>query len=51
MQLENSDASYLWDMLDAAKAVREFVSARSYEDYVRDQVLGKAAGSPDGNPS
>ncbi len=26
MTVENSDFAYLWDMLDAAKAVQEFVS-------------------------
>ena len=28
MQPEERDAAYLWDMLDAARAVREFVSSR-----------------------
>jgi uncharacterized protein with HEPN domain len=36
---EKSDASYLWDMLDAAKAVSEFVASRSYQDYLLDRML------------
>ena len=36
---ETRDASYLWDMLDAARAVRDFVSGRSYKDYRQDRML------------
>lgn len=36
---ETRDASYLWDMLDAARAVKEFVSGRSYRDYMQDRML------------
>jgi len=39
MPLEKGDTSYLWDMLDAAKAVREFVKQRSYDDYLQDRML------------
>jgi uncharacterized protein with HEPN domain len=39
MQPDTIDAAYLWDMLDAAKAVKEFVSHRSYQDYVADRML------------
>ena len=39
MQPEERDAAYLWDMLDAAKAVREFVSSRTYDDYQKDRML------------
>jgi uncharacterized protein with HEPN domain len=39
MPPESSDASFLWDMLDAARAVREFTSSPTYEDYVRDRML------------
>ncbi|HAR49897.1 MAG TPA: hypothetical protein DCR81_07355 [Smithella sp.] len=39
MQPEERDAAYLWDMLDAAIAVREFVSARTYYDYQNDRML------------
>jgi len=39
MQPEERDAAYLWDMLDAAIAVRDFVSARTYYDYQNDRML------------
>ncbi|MFH1911946.1 MAG: HepT-like ribonuclease domain-containing protein [Pseudomonadota bacterium] len=39
MQPEGRDAAYLWDMLDAARAVREFVSSRTYDDYQKDRML------------
>lgn len=42
MQPSKQDAAYLWDMLDAAKAVREFVSNRTYIDYQKDRMLRSA---------
>ncbi len=39
MPPDNRDASFLWDMLDAAKAVVQFVSGRSFDDYVQDRML------------
>lgn len=39
MQPESKDAAYLWDMLDAAQAIREFVATRSFEDYEADRML------------
>ena len=39
MQPEERDAAYLWDMLDAAKAVSAFVSSRTYDDYRKDRML------------
>ena len=36
------DTSYLWDMLDAARAVREFVNLRSFQDYLNDHMLRSA---------
>ena len=36
---EKDDTSYIWDMLDAAKAVREFITGRSYQDYLIDRML------------
>jgi len=39
MPVEKPDASYLWDMLDAAKAVAEFVRDRSFNDYMRNRML------------
>lgn len=32
MPPEKGDAAYLWDMLDAARAVREFVTGRTFHD-------------------
>ncbi|MCX5673529.1 MAG: DUF86 domain-containing protein [Planctomycetota bacterium] len=39
MQPDAPDAALLWDMLDAAKAVREFTANRSLDDYLRDRML------------
>jgi len=36
---DKSEAAYLWDMLDAAKAVCEFMSAGSCNDYLSDRML------------
>ncbi len=36
---EKKDASFLWDMLDAARAVRQFTTGRSFEDYLKDRML------------
>jgi uncharacterized protein with HEPN domain len=30
MRPESGDASYLWDMLDAASAIREFTAGKSF---------------------
>lgn len=42
MRPDERDASYLWDMLDAARAVKEFVSNRKYYDYQKDRMLRNA---------
>ena len=39
MRPDVKDAACLWDMLDAAKAVRAFVSTRSFSDYLQDRML------------
>lgn len=39
MRPDNSDGSYLWDMLDSARAIREFVQNRTYDDYTDDRML------------
>ena len=39
MQPESKDAAHLWDMLDAARAIQEFVVSRSFEDYGSDRML------------
>ena len=42
MPPEKGDAAYLWDMLDAARAVRDFITGRSFQEYLRDQMLRRA---------
>jgi uncharacterized protein with HEPN domain len=39
MQPDPKDAAYLWDMLDAARAIQKFVEAHSFEDYQADRML------------
>jgi len=39
MPPDTPDTSYLWDMLDAAEAVGDFISGRSFEDYLGDRML------------
>jgi len=39
MRPETSEGSYLWDMLDSAHAIREFVQNRTYDDYTNDRML------------
>lgn len=36
------DAAYLWDMLEAAHNVRDFVAAKTFDDYNDDSVLRSA---------
>ena len=42
MPHERDDASLLWDMLDAARKVRQFVAGKTFHDYSRDEVLQAA---------
>jgi uncharacterized protein with HEPN domain len=39
MQPDQRDNAYLWDMLDAAKAIVEFISGRAYYHYLKDRML------------
>jgi uncharacterized protein with HEPN domain len=39
MRPKAGDISYVWDMLDAALAVREFIAGKSFDDYSRDRLL------------
>lgn len=39
MRPETGDVSYLWDMLDAAYAIRQFVTGKTFDDYTRDRLL------------
>ena len=36
---EKADAAYLWDMLDAARAVKEFVAGKTLHDYQKNRML------------
>lgn len=42
MPREQSDPSYLWDMLTAARAVVTFTRGRTLEDYTTDLMLRSA---------
>jgi len=39
MRPDERDKAYLWDMLDAAIAIEEFVSDKTYEDYLSNRML------------
>lgn len=39
---EERDKAYIWDMLDAAKAIKSFTDGISYEQYLRDRQLQMA---------
>jgi uncharacterized protein with HEPN domain len=42
MRREQDDASLLWDMLDAAKKIQQFVAGKTFHDYSQDEVLQSA---------
>ncbi|MBE7557599.1 DUF86 domain-containing protein [bacterium] len=39
MPLEVKDAARLWDMLDAARAIEEFVRGRTFEEYLSNRMM------------
>jgi len=39
MPHDDDDAAYLWDMLDAARAVQIFIQGKTLEDYTSDRQL------------
>ncbi len=39
MRPSTDDAAFLWDMLDAARAVGSFVASRAYQDYLDNRML------------
>ncbi|HUT29548.1 MAG TPA: HepT-like ribonuclease domain-containing protein [Sedimentisphaerales bacterium] len=39
MRPESSDISYLWDMLDASMAIRQFLVGKTFDDYDTDRLL------------
>ena len=42
MQPDKQDMARLWDMLDASKAILEFIQGRRYEDILTDRMLRSA---------
>jgi uncharacterized protein with HEPN domain len=42
MPPSESDAAYLWDMLNAARAVERFAGGRTTEEYLADEILQAA---------
>ena len=36
---EERDKAYLWDMLDAAMAVEEFIRGKTYEEYLSNRMM------------
>jgi uncharacterized protein with HEPN domain len=42
MQPEERDPAYLWDALRAGRMLQEFVSGRTFDEYVKDRVLPSA---------
>jgi uncharacterized protein with HEPN domain len=39
MPLDDRDKAYLWDMLDAALAVEEFVCGKTYAEYLSNRMM------------
>jgi uncharacterized protein with HEPN domain len=39
MPLDERDKAYLWDMLDAALAVEEFVLGKAYQEYISNRMM------------
>jgi uncharacterized protein with HEPN domain len=43
MRPDERDSAYLWDMLDAALAIKEFTAEMNYEQYIQDKRTNMAA--------
>lgn len=39
MQPESRDPAYLWDMLDAARSIQDFISSVSFEQYMQNRMM------------
>ena len=39
MRPEQKDLAYLWDMLDAAKAIQEFAEGKTFHHYLNERML------------
>ncbi len=42
MRREQDDVSLLWDMLDAAMKIQQFVAGKTFHEYSQDEVLQAA---------
>jgi uncharacterized protein with HEPN domain len=42
MRREQDDLSLLWDMLDAARKIQQFVAGKNFHDYAQNEVLQSA---------
>jgi uncharacterized protein with HEPN domain len=42
MPPKRNDTAGLWDMLDAARAVRDFIKGRTFQEYLKDRMLKSA---------
>lgn len=39
MQFKSRDKAYLWDMLDASRAIAEFIKGKRSKEYLTDRML------------
>ena len=42
MLSEDRDIAYIWDILDSAKSILDFIKNKSYTDYLNDKLLRSA---------
>ncbi len=42
MPRKREDAALLWDMLEAARKIQQFVAAKTFHDYSQDEILQSA---------
>jgi len=47
MRPEDRDAAYIWDILEAAREVREFVAGMRFHDYQQDRMAQAAERIPE----
>jgi uncharacterized protein with HEPN domain len=39
MQPEQKDVALLWDMLEAARKIEQFVAGKTFRDYAADELV------------
>jgi len=44
MQPEDRNAAYLWDMLDAARSILNFVEGKAFESYLQEDASASRSG-------